>query len=287
MLSHEQLACLPTDQDVAFYREHGWYRSTRLFADKVLDEAMRASERHFSGERDWRLPLESGFSDWKPTDREVIKNGQATAHQNRALRRLALDPVLGAIAARLTDSRVIRYFDDSILYKPPEPATNETAVGWHTDLAYWGTCTSRKMITAWIPFQDTTESMGPVVYIDRSHVWPDPEGLRTFHNKDLADVERRFESASRGAERIPMTLSRGEVSFHCCTIVHGSGANASQIPRVAMAVHMQDDSNRFHHSLDTVGRPWRLFNDQLARRLENGDPDYTDPDVFPVMWQAC
>lgn len=36
----EQAALLPTEKDVAFYEEHGWYISKKIIPDEVLDEAI-------------------------------------------------------------------------------------------------------------------------------------------------------------------------------------------------------------------------------------------------------
>ena len=54
-LTREQEALLPADHEVAFYHEHGWYRSPRIIPDAVLDAAFIGVSRHFNGERDWIL----------------------------------------------------------------------------------------------------------------------------------------------------------------------------------------------------------------------------------------
>jgi Phytanoyl-CoA dioxygenase (PhyH) len=285
-LSREELALLPSDEDIAFYREHGWYRSRRVIPDHVLDEALAGSERHFRGERDWTLPIKSGFADWKPEDGDVLRNAQAVALQNRQIRDLVLFPILGAIAGQLARTSEIRYFDDSILYKPAQLPDTKSVVGWHTDRAYWGTCTSDNMLTAWIPFHDCTEEMGPLMYVDGSHKWPGASAMRTFHNKELAELEARFMSDKPSSPKQSMTLKRGEVSFHSCLTVHGSEANRGEGPRIALALHMQDEANRFRHHLNDDGEPWHLFNDDLARKLDDGTPDYSDPAVFPVLWSS-
>jgi phytanoyl-CoA dioxygenase PhyH len=277
---------LPSAEDVEFYREHGWYRSKKVIPDDLLDAALAASDRHFRGERDWTLPITTGFSNWKPEDGDVLRNAQAVALQNRDIRRLVTYPLIGAIAARLADTPAIRYFDDSILYKPPQRPDEASVVGWHTDRAYWGTCTSDRMLTAWIPFHDCPEELGPVIYVDGSHHWPGAAEMRTFHTKELNELESRFIENNGSADKYPMTLRRGEVSFHSCLTVHASEANRGSKPRIALALHMQDAENRFRHHLDASGEPWHLFNDDLARKLDDGSPDYADPDVFPLLWPS-
>ena len=49
---------------------------------------------------------------------------------------------------------------------------------------------------------------------------------------------------------------------------------------------MQDASNRWRPFKNEKGELWKLTNDLLARKNPDGSPDYTDPDVFPVMWTA-
>jgi hypothetical protein len=282
-LTPEERALLPTDEDVVFYREHGWYRSKKVIPDEVIDEAMVGIERHFAGERDWRLPPTSGFSDWKPGDGNVIRTAEVVALQNFQLRKLVMHPLLGAMAARLTGSLTIRYFADTLIYKPAELPGTESVVGWHTDRAYWGTCTSDDMLTAWIPFQDCPAEMGPVMYVDRSHRWLGTTEMRSYRIKDLSEIERRF--AEQGPViKVPMTLRKGEVSFHNCRLVHGSEPNRSSGPRIALGLHMQDGANRYRVYLNEKGIPWHIFNDDLARKLQDGTPDYTDSNAFPVLW---
>ena len=36
-LTPEEEALLPSNIDVAFYRQHGWYRSKRVLSDALLD----------------------------------------------------------------------------------------------------------------------------------------------------------------------------------------------------------------------------------------------------------
>ena len=99
---------------------------------------------------------------------------------------------MGAIAARLTGSPTIRFFADTLVDKPGRLPENESVVAWHTDRAYWGTCTSDNMLTLWIPFQDCTVEMGPLVYVDGSHLWSETEAMRTFRCKNLHELERKF-----------------------------------------------------------------------------------------------
>lgn len=282
-LTPEEELLLPSNLDVVFYRQHGWYRSKQILPDALLNEAMIGVTRHFDGERDWILSSTSGFSDWKPGDGNTVRNAEVVALQNAQLRNLALHPILGAIAARLTGSPIIRYFADTLVYKPDRLPENESVVGWHTDRAYWGTCTSNNLLTMWIPFQDCTVDMGPLLYVDGSHLWSGTEDLRTFRCKDLHELEQKFPDRAP-ITKIPMTLRRGELSVHHCRLIHGSGPNTSETPRLALAVHVQDAGNRYRLYHNAKGIPWHIFLDDLAPPGEDGFPDYSHPSVFPTLW---
>src|SRR5215204_5629831 len=98
-LSVDEQRLLPSPENVAFYREHGWYISDKIIPDDVIEEAIHGSERHFAGERDVPLPLASGYSDWRPGDGNGVRNCEYVSLQNRQIRRLVERPLIGAIAA--------------------------------------------------------------------------------------------------------------------------------------------------------------------------------------------
>jgi hypothetical protein len=283
-LTEDQQAFLPTDSDVAFYREHGWYVTKKILPPELMDEAWAGVERHFKGERDAPLPVSSGYSDWKPGDGDGIRNCEYVTLQNRQIRRLTAYPLLGAIAARLAGTPAVRLFDDQLIYKPPQAGGTRAVVGWHSDRAYWMTCSSENMLTAWIPFHDCPLEMGPLMVIDGSHRWPNAASIRKFNEQDLSAVERQVGAGPLPFKKVPILLERGQVSFHHCLAVHGSDENATTRPRVSLAVHLQDDENRYREYRNEQGVPWRLVNDRLCRRTIEGTPDYTDPSAFPEIW---
>lgn len=283
-LSKEQLALLPTEEDVAFYEEHGWYVSKKVVSDEIIDEAIRGSERHYRGERDMQLPVSSGYSDWKPEDGNIVRNNEFVSLQNRQLRQLALQPIIGAISARLAKTKQIRLLDDQLVYKPPQDKNGKSAVGWHADRAYWSTCSSDKLLTAWIPFHDCDESRGPLVVLDGSHKWSGIQDTRFFNNPNLKEMEQQFCQEGRKIVKVPMTLKKGQVSFHHCWTLHGSYPNYSNSFRLAIAVHLQDGTNHYRPFCNKKGQQVHIIDEFLCRKLSNGDPDFNDPAVFPVLW---
>jgi Phytanoyl-CoA dioxygenase (PhyH) len=285
-LSQEQLALLPTDEDVAFYEEHGWFITPKkVIPDEVIDEAIFGAEKFYHGERDRILPHSSGYIDWKVGDGDAIRNKEFACFQKKELRQLGLQPIIGAIAARLARTKEIRLFDDSLVYKGPVTSDCEGVVGWHTDNCYSSNCTSDKMLTAWIPLHDSEENRSPLVVIDGSHKWPDTENLRFFNNPNLKEVEKQFTQEGRKIVEVPMIMKKGHISFHHCKVIHGSYPNYSNSARLALSVYLQDSDNHYQDFWNQ-GKEIHHFVDYICRKLPNGNPDYNDPLVCPVLWSG-
>nr|MBA3708222.1 phytanoyl-CoA dioxygenase family protein [Planctomycetota bacterium] len=240
ILTDDERALLPAEEDVAFYREHGWYISRPLFTQAQLDRVVAASERFYAGAIDLPLPAGAPAWGWKPEQGDVLRKNDWASLQNRELGALVRSPVLAAVAAVLAGTDEIRLWHDQLLYKPVDRPERKNNVGWHTDRGYWKTCSSSAMLTAWIPFHDCDETMGTVNMIDGSHRWPDNTEKLDFFNPDLTALEREFITGGKPVLKVPMDLRAGQVSFHNCLTIHGSGPNRSDRARRSIAVHMQD-----------------------------------------------
>jgi ectoine hydroxylase-related dioxygenase (phytanoyl-CoA dioxygenase family) len=140
------------------------------------------------------------------------------------------------------------------------------------------------MLTAWIPFQNTTAEMGSLMVMDGSHRWSGNEWMATSHERDLEVLESRISSPTTELRKITIEIKRGQVSFHHCMAVHGSPPNRSTNTRVALAVHLQPGENRYTPAFSDSGRRIGHTNDLLCRTDEFGNPDYSDPRIFPVLW---
>lgn len=282
------VATIPTGEDITFYRRHGWWVAPKVIPDDVLDTAVLGAERHYAGERDYPLLITGGYLDWRPEHGNVIRLNDYTSLQNDDIRQLVDLPEIAAIAGRLAQSESIRLFHDQLICKPAGLDADASRVGWHVDAAYWQTCSSRNMLTAWIPFQDCEDDIGALSFIDSSHLRSDTEWMKTFNEHDLRALERAFGAgeADAGSAKIALRMRRGQVSFHHCRTIHGSDANRSQRDRLALALHFQDHSNRYVRHVDSSGQRTVHINDLLCRKDERGDPDYSDPDICPVLWRS-
>lgn len=282
-LSHTGLA----PAAVAFYQEHGWLVTSEVLDESLLDNAERGLQQHWAGHRDRILPgAGKRFADWMPGDGDGTRNNEYLSLQNRLVSDLAWSPVIGAIAAAAADVDGVRLFDDQMVYKPG--GQTESVVGWHIDGDYWQTCSSQKMLTAWIPLHECPEESGPLVVLDGSHLWShelDRSAL-SFHSKDMEGLARHVEGLGHEFKPVVLEMKRGQFSLHHCRTIHGSYPNRSPRPRIALAVHMQDGDNSYRQATRADGRPVQLYNDVISRRTADGQPDYHDDSVFPLLWSS-
>lgn len=279
-------ALLPDDDAVAFYRQHGWWISPPILSADDLEEAWYGVERYYEGERDIRLLHDTG-TDWTPRSGDVLRQNDYVSLQVDELARLVRLPVIGATAARLAGTSEVRLFHDQLIWKPSTAERGTGTVGWHTDISYWHTCSSRNMITAWIPFQDVTENMGPMTFLDRSHRWDGNDTLDRFHHDDLDAIAQEVSHPHQAIEEVAALMPAGCVSFHHCRTIHGGRPNIAGQPRVALAVHMQDAENHYTQYVGDQGQKASHFTDFLCRSDADGNPDYHDPDICPVLWRTA
>jgi ectoine hydroxylase-related dioxygenase (phytanoyl-CoA dioxygenase family) len=261
---------LPTAEDIAFFRENGYWISPVIVPDAVLAAAERGMRRFYDGDHDHELPAVPATRGWQPEDGDVLRKNDYSSLRVDELAALVRHPAIGATAGALSGADGIRLWHDQLLWKPPG---GSATVGWHTDRQYWQSCTSEDMLTAWVGFHDVDESNGAVGFLPGSHRW-DVTGL-DFFSQDAAALEASI--VAQGFEFTPVVprMRRGQVSFHNCRTVHGSAGNRSTAPRRSLAIHLQPTDNRW--------RPGSSHpNDTLVRHTPS--PDYSDPAIQPEIW---
>lgn len=294
-LTDEERELLPTDEEVQSYAEHGWYMSKKLLSDEEVDTLIAASDRFYAGHRDRLLPFHpANLAYWTPEQGPVQRHHDYVHYESDELAAILRKPLIGAVAARLAETAEMRIFQSTLIFKPPRPEEQSNIVPWHFDRHYWQSCTSERMLTAFIPFHDCGPEMGTITMVDGSHTWKeiggDDKTTRHFAQRDRSELEQLLEENAEynGAEvvKIPMEIPKGHMSFHHCRIYHGSGANLSDRPRRAISFHLQDGENRYRRFERSDGSIVEYNHDVLVRTGADGLPDYADPDYCPVIWRS-
>jgi hypothetical protein len=293
-LTDEERALLPTDEDVRFYAEHGWYLSGKLFSDEEIDALVEASDQYYDGARDHRLPTRPPkLAYWQPEHGQVQRHNDYVHYESDAIGKILRKPLVGAVAARLAQASEIRIFQSTMIYKPPVAGEPTNVVPWHFDKHYWASSTSDRMLTGFLPFHDCPPEMGTITMVDGSHRWReignDDSTVRHFAERDKTqlDVMLAENAAYNDAEvvKIPITIPKGHMNFHHCRTYHGSGPNLSDRPRRAISLHLQDGANAYQEFRLSNGQLAGYNHDVLVRRTADGHPDYADPAYCPVLWR--
>jgi ectoine hydroxylase-related dioxygenase (phytanoyl-CoA dioxygenase family) len=294
-LSDPERELLPTDEEVEFYHEHGWFLTKKLFTDEEVDALVEATDRFYAGVRNRTLPVRPPqLAYWTPDKGEVQRHNDYIHYESDMVARILSKPIVDAVAARLARTHEIRVFQSTLIYKPPRPEEASNIVPWHFDRHYWQTNTSDNMLTAFIPFHDCGPDMGTITMVDGSHRWQEigdnDSTTRHFADRDNSELEDMLaeNAAYNGVEvtKIPMIIPKGHMSFHHCRTYHGSGANVSPRPRRAISFHLQDGDNAYREYRLSTGELLSYNHDVLVRRDAAGHPDYSDPEFCPVLWRG-
>jgi Phytanoyl-CoA dioxygenase (PhyH) len=294
-LTDAEVELLPDDSDVRWYAAHGWYLSKRLLSDEETDALVAASERFYAGHRDRELPVRPpNLAYWEPSHGPIQRHNDYVHYESDEIARILCKPLIGAVAARLAQAGEIRVFQSTLIYKPARPGEPSNLVPWHADRHYWQTCTSDRMLTAFIPFHDCGEELGTITIVDGSHLWQEPDGgddsTRHFAARDRGELEHILAKTARhnGAAivKIPMVIPKGHMSFHHCCVYHGSGPNLADRPRRAISLHLQDGENQWRPFRRPDGGLVSYNHDVVVRKTGLGTPDYADPEFCPVLWRA-
>ncbi|HYF49578.1 MAG TPA: phytanoyl-CoA dioxygenase family protein [Planctomycetota bacterium] len=269
-----KVECLPTDADVKFYQENGYWISPKLFTDEELLALAEHQDRVYAGIH------ETGHAPWwggwrfNPKRPLEIRKTDNSFWSDLTLRAAVLSPTIGAIAARLHGVDVVRLWHDQLLYKPSggEKTGN---VGWHQDYDYWRASKEPNLTTATIAVSDQTMENGVISVVPGSH----KRGVLNasdFFNQNLDEMQSKIEAETGTKMKpVPMSMKAGQIGFHHCLAVHGSAANTSGAARRSIAVHLM--CGTIHRNING-----KHMNTELVE-LKDGDPFVGD--YFPVLYQ--
>ncbi|MCW8132085.1 MAG: phytanoyl-CoA dioxygenase family protein [Planctomycetota bacterium] len=266
---------LPTDEDVRFYQEHGYWVGPVLFGADEVAELAEHQDRVYQGIHETgREPWRGGWK-FKENRPNEIRKTDNSHWSDRTIRKAVLDATIGAMAAKLHGVDVVRLWHDQLLYKPSGGGQTGN-VGWHQDYGYWRACKEPNLTTVTLAVNANTPENGVIESMPGSH----KRGLlhaSDFFNQDLDGMQKKIEAESGQELRtVPMTLQAGQVSFHHCLTIHGSRANMTETPRRSIAIHLM--CGTVHRNING-----KHMNTELVD-LKDGDPFVGEH--FPVLYEA-
>jgi hypothetical protein len=128
-------------------------------------------------------------------------------------------------------------------------AGSDTAwIPWHQDCHYWGLSEPR-LVSAWIALTESNVANGCVQVIPGSHDRELPHRTAPTPDSMLASG-LRLETEPDQSNMVSVALSPGAISLHHVNLVHGSGQNHTDKPRIGFAVRYaapEVSQNLEHH----------------------------------------
>ncbi len=210
-----------SDDEVAFYREHGWAKLEGLVDRELTARLLDAIRTTFD-----ELPAEDEHLRTRYKARNL-------RHSTDLARDVATSPGLGEAAARMIGVRPVRLWGDGLFMKPAHDAVGGTH--WHQD--YPAMPMDRALgVSFWIPLVEITPEMGSLQHLDGSHRCP-PLG-RTWGPDAPNGATDSYPWLLERYEVTPSYhLQPGDVLAHHLLTMHSSTPNVSDRDRWAWVIH--------------------------------------------------
>lgn len=214
-----------TSNQIAFYQENGFVKLNQVLAPETLQHYREEISVKVEELNTQSLPIEKRST----YDKAFLQIWNLWTRSD-AIRQFVFSRRLARIATELMGCRGVRIYHDQALYK--EPGGGITP--WHADQYYWPV-SNDNMVTAWIPLQDTSLEMGPLIFSPRSHRF---QIGRDLEISDKSEMTIKEALSHHGVEEKPFQL--GDVSFHSGWTFHRAGANTTDKAREVMTVIYMD-----------------------------------------------
>ena len=269
-----RLSTAVTQEQIELFEQKGFIVINDVLPDDELDRYGAAVDAALANRTRWDKRKLEDRSRYEQSFRQCINRWEDAP----AVRPLTFHPRIGEAAATLLRADAVRIWHDQALYK--EAGGRETSP--HFDHDYWA-IEEPRTITAWIPFDGSTEATGAMGYVPGSHKFE----IKTFANiftADGFDLENGDEA--RGVTPEFVEVPRGSVAFHHGRTIHLAHPNQSDhTRRVHTVIFFADGCTRRdakHPSVDRmnvpIGAPIRSPVTPIAWPLRGGQlPDPPPP----------
>ena len=185
--------------------------------------------------------------------------------------RVVLSEKISKFAAILSSWNSTRLNQDSLIWVVPKAGT----VAFHNDNPYQDWHVPGKVITAWIPLEDTSIDGATLEYLVGSHKFGSSKRINKFFtNKSYRSVSNFSLKNAEKFSRHFVVVKKGTVVFHHGDTWHGSGYNNTNKDRISLSIHFMNGKSKFHKKIKSP-----CFNHY---KLINSDK--MEETFFPITW---
>jgi len=265
-------------REKAEFQRKGYWISPVLFRSSEIERIRSAIERIYEGD------LDPGTS-WpfvEPVGTDIpgaIKTALFTWTVSSDIRQTICDDRLTHVAKSLLGASTLRIWQDQAIWKPGTATDvgEDGNIGFHQDYAYWQDSSTTNMISANIALQDVSAENGCLRVLEGSHKQGLIHGLGDFFDTDIQKSRSEYKNRLPQHEEKILEMTAGQVSFHHSLLVHGSGPNRTDTPRLVLApaytpgetFYRDEDQEPCPHS-DLIGK------DKVHGQLFDGE-------YFPLL----
>ena len=185
--------------------------------------------------------------------------------------RVVLSKKIGELVASLQNWTSTRLNQDSLIWVVPGAGS----VAFHQDNPYQDWHTPGKVITAWIPLEDTSKEGATLEYLIGSHKNGTTKRLNKFFtNQSYRSISKKLLSNADKFGRHYVVAKKGSVVFHHGDMWHGSGFNKTKQDRITLSIHFMNGNSKFHNRIKNPHfNHYKILNSSKM-----------DETFFPVTW---
>ena len=226
-----------SDEQVAFYHEHGYLAGIQLLEDRQIEILRTELEDFFREDHAGRELWYEYHTNESPDPSRVLFHALGAWRLRPGFHDLLWCPRLLVIASQLLDGDV-RFWHDQLFCKP---AQHGGVVAWHQDYSYWTRTQPMAHLTCWLGLDPSTRDNGCVHYIPGSHRWDLLPITGLAGDMDAIRDVLSDEQWEQFQQPVAVELAAGACSFHHPLMVHGSKENRTDTPRRAAVVNLVRD----------------------------------------------
>lgn len=265
---------VPTDEEVAFFRENGWAYLPHLVSRELAGEILTHIKQVVGFDYD-ELPEDvAGNPNAGFVGKSFAVNPMPRMH-DEFLKRYVESSELGEVAARLTGIRPMRLITDTVIYKLPQWTGAGEETDWHQDLPNMPIEPKTGCVQTWLALCDISEEMGGMQHLSGSQKeGPVIESNDAMGNAwSYAEFIEQFPQMRSHAVSEPHVYEPGDALVHDGLCAHGA------LPNKTNRVRWAYTSYRMPASACYVGRPKSPWLDSLG--LEVGEP--MNHEMLPIV----